>query len=110
MTTNIPPINITIAQRLKEVAELLHSQGSNPFRVQAYHHAARTLEQLEQPVDGLLRTKAVEELKTLPGIGALTSSGAEDKLPCSQMRQTIKGLKQKSLLPDGLRLCRCSNR
>ena len=69
MTTNIPPINITIAQGLKEVAKFLHSQGSNPFRVQAYHHAARTLEQLKQPIDDLIRTKGVEELKTLPGIG-----------------------------------------
>ena len=92
MTTSIPPLNITIAQRLKEVAELLHNQGSNPFRAQAYQHAARTLEQSEQPVDELIRTNGVEELKTLPGIGALMPSGSENKLPCSQMRQTIQGL------------------
>lgn len=69
MTQNLPLVNRTIAQRLKEVAELLHSQGSNPFRVHAYQHAARTLEQLEQPIDDLVRTKGVEGLKKLPGVG-----------------------------------------
>jgi len=69
MTPNIPPINWTIAQRLKEVAELLHSQGSNPFRVQAYQHAAQTLEQLEQPIDALFHAEGLEGLKRLPGIG-----------------------------------------
>lgn len=69
MAQDIPRVNRTIAQRLKEVAELLHSQGSNPFRIQAYHHAAQTLEQLEQPIDHLVRTKGLEELKQLPGIG-----------------------------------------
>lgn len=69
MTQHIPAVNRTIAQRLKEVAELLHSQGSNPFRVHAYQHAAQTLEQLEQPIDDLVRTKGVEELKKLPGVG-----------------------------------------
>lgn len=74
------------------MAELLHSRGSNPFRAQAYPYAARTLEQSEQPVNELIRTKGVEGLKTLPAIGALMNSGAENKLPCSQMRQTIQGL------------------
>ncbi len=69
MTPNIPPVNRTIAQRLKEVAELLRSQGSNPFRVQAYQHAAQTLEQLEQPIDDLFHAEGLEGLKQLPGIG-----------------------------------------
>ncbi len=69
MTKDIPLFNITIAQRLKEVAELLHSQGSNPFRVLAYQHAAQTLEQLERPIDDLVRTEGQEGLKKLPGVG-----------------------------------------
>jgi len=69
MTSNIPLINWTIAERLKEVAELLHSQGSNPFRVQAYQHAAQTLEQLERPIDALFHAEGLEGLKQLPGIG-----------------------------------------
>ena len=69
MTKDIPLFNITIAQRLKEVAELLHSQGSNPFRVLAYQHAAQTLEQLERPIDDLVRAEGLEGLKKLPGVG-----------------------------------------
>jgi DNA polymerase (family 10) len=69
MTQHIPLINTTIAQRLKEVAQLLHSQGSNPFRVLAYQHAAETLEQLERPIDDLVRTEGLEGLKKLPGVG-----------------------------------------
>jgi predicted regulator of Ras-like GTPase activity (Roadblock/LC7/MglB family) len=69
MTKNIPLFNITIARRLQEVAQLLHSQGSNPFRVLAYQHAAQTLEQLERPIDDLVHAEGIEGLKKLPGIG-----------------------------------------
>jgi DNA polymerase/3'-5' exonuclease PolX len=69
MTKDIPPFNTTIAQRLKEVAQLLHSQGSNPFRVLAYQHAAQTLEQLERPIDDLVQAEGIEGLKKLPGVG-----------------------------------------
>jgi putative hydrolase len=65
----IPELNREIAQRLKEVAQLLHDQGSNPFRVQAYRHGAETLEQLEQPIDDIFRSEGVEGLQHLPGIG-----------------------------------------
>lgn len=69
MSHNIPLVNRTIAQRLKEVAELLHIQGSNPFRVLAYQHAAQTLEQLERPMDDLVQAEGSEGLKELPGVG-----------------------------------------
>ena len=69
MSQIIPPVNRTIAERLKEVAELLHSQGSNPFRILAYQHAAETLEQLERPVDELVHAEGIEGLKKLPRVG-----------------------------------------
>jgi len=65
----IPELNREIAQRFKEVAQLLHDQGSNQFRVQAYRHGAETLEQLEQPVDDIFRSEGLEGLQHLPGIG-----------------------------------------
>jgi len=65
----IPELNREIAQRLKEVAQLLHDQGSNPFRVQAYRHGAETLEQLEKPIDDIFRSEGLEGLQHLPGIG-----------------------------------------
>lgn len=65
----IPELNREIAQRFQEVAQLLHDQGSNQFRVQAYRHGAETLEQLEKPVDDIFRSEGLEGLQHLPGIG-----------------------------------------
>lgn len=93
MATDIPHINITIAQRLKEVAQLLHSQGSNPFRVLAYQQAAQTLEQFETPIDALVRTEGIEGLKKLPGVGESLARAIRDlvrtgKLP---MLERLRG-------------------
>ncbi len=65
----VPELNREIAQRFKEVAQLLHDQGSNQFRVQAYRRGAETLEQLEQPVDEIFRSEGLDGLQRLPGIG-----------------------------------------
>ena len=65
----IPELNREIAERLKEVADLLHNQGSNPFRVQAYRQAAHTLQQLGTPVDEILRSDGLEGIQKLPAIG-----------------------------------------
>ena len=59
--------NVEIAHVLNEYAALLEIQGESPFRIRAYHHAARTLEGLSQPVVQLLREQA--NLTELPGIG-----------------------------------------
>ncbi|UCE64244.1 MAG: DNA-binding protein [Nitrospirota bacterium] len=89
----IPELNREIAERLKEVAELLHNQGSNPFRVQAYRHAAHTLEQLRTPVDEILRSDGLEGLEKLPAIGESLSRSIKEliltgKLP---MLQRLRG-------------------
>jgi hypothetical protein len=89
----IPERNREIAERLKEVADLLHHQGSNPFRVQAYRHAAHTLEQLETPVDNILRSEGLEGLQKLPAIGESLSRSIREliltgKLP---MLQRLRG-------------------
>ncbi len=89
----IPPLNREIAHRLKEVAELLHDQGSNPFRAQAYRHAAQTLEQLERPVDDILHAEGVDGLQKLPGIGESLSRAIRElilngKLP---MLERLRG-------------------
>jgi DNA polymerase (family X) len=89
----IPPLNREIAHRLKEVAELLHDQGSNPFRAQAYRHAAQTLEQLERPVDDILRAEGVEGLQELPGIGESLSRSIRELIMSGQlpMLQRLRG-------------------
>ena len=88
-----PDLNWEIAGRLKEVADLLHNQGSNPFRVQAYRHAAHTLEQLDTPIDHILRSEGLEGLQKLPAIGESLSRSIKEliltgKLP---MLQRLRG-------------------
>jgi DNA polymerase (family 10) len=55
-----------VAAALSEIGTLLELQGANPFRAQAYHTAARTIETL----DGDLATIVAEgQLATVRGIG-----------------------------------------
>ncbi len=61
--------NQEVATRLREIARLLRTQKANPFRVNAYLHAAETLDALETDVGELMRAKGVKGLVELPGIG-----------------------------------------
>jgi putative hydrolase len=67
MSTQKP--NATIARRLEEVAWLLNEQGANPYRVQAYRHAAEMLQRLDRPIAEILQQEGTEGLRKLPGIG-----------------------------------------
>lgn len=62
-------LNVRIARRLDEVAEILEAQGGNPYRVQAYRRAAETLRQLPRPAEQILRLEGEPGLRKLPGIG-----------------------------------------
>jgi putative hydrolase len=62
-------LNIKAAGIFRECAELLRQQKANPFRVNAYVRAARTLEALDGDVAALLESGGVEELTQLPTIG-----------------------------------------
>jgi DNA polymerase (family 10) len=59
--------NIDIARIFDEIADLLEIQGGNPFRVRAYHTAARTIQALARPAGSLACEGRLDEL---PGIGA----------------------------------------
>jgi len=61
--------NERIAQWLRQMAELLHAQRANPFRVGAYRRAADTLERLQSGVREVLADRGREGLEALPGIG-----------------------------------------
>jgi hypothetical protein len=71
-------LNSEIAHRLIEVAELLHDQGANPFRVQAYRHAADTVRYLDRPVTDILTAEGLEGLQRLPGIGETLARAIRD--------------------------------
>jgi DNA polymerase (family X) len=62
-------MHVEIARRLDEVAELLTEQGANPFRIQAYRHAADTLRKLPRPLTDIVHKEGIEGLRKLPGIG-----------------------------------------
>jgi len=58
--------NIELAAILDEMGTLLEIQGQNRFRTQAYHNAARALEQLGESVADLV---SQDRLGEVPGIG-----------------------------------------
>jgi DNA polymerase (family 10) len=64
----MPIENAEVARLFREVADLLELQGENAFRVRAYQTAARTLEELPEPVEDLVRGNG-KRLTDLPGIG-----------------------------------------
>src|SRR4030043_2490595 len=55
---------------LQEVALLLELKGENPFKVKAYSNAARTIEILEETLEGRVREGRLKEMK---GIGEALS-------------------------------------
>lgn len=61
--------NKEIASKLQEIATLLDVQKANPFRVNAYLKAAKTIAIMAEPVEDLLRREGFSVLLEFPGIG-----------------------------------------
>lgn len=61
--------NSQIARRLDELANLLETQGANPFRVNAYRRGAMVVATLPEPVSGVYQRGNIEALEQIPGIG-----------------------------------------
>lgn len=72
------PQNAAVAARLEELAALLESQGANPFRVEAYRHAADLVRRLERPVGAILRSEGIDGLERLPAIGTTIARAIRD--------------------------------
>src|SRR3972149_4647424 len=62
-------LNLRIARRLDEVAQLLEAQSGNLYRVQAYRRAAETLRRLPRSAADIVRREGEPGLRRLPGIG-----------------------------------------
>jgi len=60
--------NAQIAAVFDEIGDLLEFQGANPFRVRAYRNAARTLQDLPEPIQAIAADPD-RKLTDLPGIG-----------------------------------------
>ena len=63
------PINLQIAQRFDEVADLIEQQSGNPFRARAYRRAAETLRRTPRSVREILDAGGEAGLEELEGIG-----------------------------------------
>ena len=63
----MPVHNNDIEEILNAVANLLEIKGENPFRVRAYHNAARTVQGMSQSVAEMVRQG--QDLSELPGVG-----------------------------------------
>lgn len=62
-------VNEIAARIFTECADVLRRQKANPFRVNAYIRAARTLRSLDTDVSDILLDDGIEGLMRLPGIG-----------------------------------------
>lgn len=61
--------NTAIAEKLREMADVLEQQHADPYRVNAYRRAARTLEQHEPSIEDIVRSSGLTGVVELSGIG-----------------------------------------
>ena len=70
MTPSLPSSDgQQIAQRLRELAEILQAQNANPFRVGAYRRAAESVERFAGDLRELFESEGRAGLDELPGVG-----------------------------------------
>lgn len=81
------PENLAIADRLREMADLLHAQGANPFRAGAYRRAADAVARLPHDVRELFDTQGVAGLDTIPGVGKGIASAIAELLNTGRWAQ-----------------------
>ena len=72
------PMNRLIAGRLEEAAHLLHEQGADLYRVNAYLRAAATVRRWPEPLGEVFRARGLEGLQDLPGVGPSISRAIRD--------------------------------
>ena len=96
--------NAEVARLLREIADLLDLQLANPFRIRAYRTAARTVEELPQPVLEL-PDEGPERVEEQPGIGS-DLAGKIRELASTGSSALLRKLRRKvpAGLPDLMRL------
>ena len=87
-----------IAKVLDEIGVLLELQGENPFKIRAYHNAARAIENLNEDIEVIIKKG---DLENVPGIGEslaekITTLVEKGRLPYYE--------KLKKSIPEGLLL------
>jgi len=89
--------NKAIADFFTEIADILEIQGENPFRIRSYRNAARTIEDMSQSLEALVR--AGENLEEIPGIGKSINEKIGEILSTGKC-QSLEELR--SHVPQGL--------
>ncbi len=79
--------NQAIAAKLQEIADLLEQQNANPFRVNAYRRAARTVSGLEEELFVLAEREGIEGLEHLPAIGRSIALAIQEMLQTGRWMQ-----------------------
>jgi hypothetical protein len=78
-------VNLRIARRFEEVADLLEEQAANPFRVRAYRHGAEVLKRLDRSVEEILAREGIAGVDALPGIGSSLARSIRDLLQTGRL-------------------------
>ena len=60
--------NIAIADKLRQMADVLEQRRADGYRVNAYRRAARTIEEYAQPIEDIVCDKGTRRIE-LPRIG-----------------------------------------
>lgn len=79
--------NQSIAAKLRELADLLEQQQANPFRVNAYRRAARTVAGHDEPLTALATREGTDGLERLPGIGRSIALAIDEMLRTGRWQQ-----------------------
>jgi len=79
--------NESIADRLREVADLLAQQGANPFRVRAYRRAADFTADLDRNVADIVAEEGRAGLTALPNIGPSLAAAIDEMVVTGRWAQ-----------------------
>ena len=93
----MPVHNSDIARIFNQIADLLEISGANPFRVRAYRHAARTVE--DQPQSVAVMIEKGEDLSELSGIGKVLAGKITEIVATGSLKM-LADLQQE--VPEGL--------
>jgi ERCC4-type nuclease len=85
--TEADSINEFIAERLREVSDLLHQQQANPFRVRAYRQAADTIVSVGENLRELFEREGTNGLEALPGVGPKIAAAIAEMLRTGRWNQ-----------------------
>lgn len=84
--SSTPALNIDVAERFREAADLLEAQEASPFRVRAYRQGASTLTQLDRSVEAIYEEEGREGLEALPNIGSALTNAIVETLRTGRWR------------------------